>query len=164
MHPQHANAPLRQSGPQSVPALVLVVHKLVGKARQDVSFFAQGEPVGPGFVIAIFNLLHHCRYPNLEKLVEVTGRDGEKLQALEQRIALVLSLFKHTPVERKPRGIAIEVILRIFQRKTSHGARIITLSFGRFSMLRRGEILSLYKYKASVCGTQKAESGQIIAR
>ena len=47
-----------------------------------------------------------------EELVEVRGRDGEELHALEQRLALVLGLVQHAAVEREPGELAVEVQLR----------------------------------------------------
>ena len=51
----------------------------------------------------------------------------KKLQPLQQRIALVLGLFEHTPVEREPGSIAIEEILRIVERDASHGWTLTAL-------------------------------------
>src|SRR5580692_1170591 len=117
---QDANAVLGQSRAQRVPALVLVVNELVRKSRQGVAFFGQGQAVGPGLVVAVLDLLHHGSHANLEKLIQIAGGDSQKLQTLKKRIAGILGLFEHTPVEREPRGVTVEVILRIFRRKTSH--------------------------------------------
>ena len=47
--------------------------------------------------------------PDLEELVEVAGEDGQELDPLEQRIALVACLEEHAGVELQPRELAIEV-------------------------------------------------------
>jgi len=117
---QHANAVLRQRRAQSVPALVLVFHKLVGKARQNVALFSQRQAIRASFVIAVLDLLHHRSHANLEKFVEIIGGDGEKLQALQKGVVLILGFLEHTTVEREPGRITVQVILRIFQRETSH--------------------------------------------
>ena len=85
-----------------IPAVVLIVDKFVGQLVQQIPFFGKGQAVRAGLVVAVFNLLHHGGDAHFEELVEIAGGDGEKLQPLEQRIAFVLGLFEHTPIEREP--------------------------------------------------------------
>src|ERR1700722_18543560 len=113
---QHSNTARRQSRTQArVPAVILVVDKLVAQVSEKFALLHQRGAVGTGFVVAVFNLLHHGGNANFEELAEIAGGNREKLYALEQRIAFVPGLFKHTTVEREPRGVSIEVILGIFE-------------------------------------------------
>jgi hypothetical protein len=89
----------------------------MSSAGKDVSFFDEGEAIGSGVV----NLLDHGGNADFEELVEVAGRDGEKLEALEKRVAAVLGLFEHAAVELQPGRVAVEVILRIIERRACHG-------------------------------------------
>src|SRR5258708_37345530 len=111
---------LRQRGTQHVPAFVLIVHELVSEPRQSVALVSQRQAIGPSLVVTILDLLHHGRHTNLKKLVEIIGGDGKKFQALQNRIALILGFLEHTAVEREPGSTAVDVILWIVQRKTSH--------------------------------------------
>ena len=90
------------------------VHSSSGTARQQicecpreisVALFHQGQAVRPGFGVAVFNLLHQPGHPHFEKFIEIAGADGEKFQPLEQRIAFILRLFQHAPVELQPRKL-----------------------------------------------------------
>ncbi len=80
-----------------------------------VTLLGQRQAVWTRFVIAIFDLLHHRRNAYFEELVKIAGRDGQELQALEKRIALIFGLFEHTTVKREPRGVPIEEVLGIVQ-------------------------------------------------
>jgi len=117
---QNANPMLGQSGAQCIPALVLVIDELVTGTRKNVALLGERQTIGASLVVAVLDLLHHRRYPNLEELIQIAGRDSQKLQTLQKRIPVILGFFKHTPVEREPRGVAVEIIRRVFQRKTSH--------------------------------------------
>src|ERR1700722_13532213 len=94
---QNANAVLGKGRTQRVPALVLVVDELVRKGRQGVALFGQGQTVGAGLVVAVLDLLHHGSHANLEKLIQITGGDSQKLQTLQKRVSGILGLFEHTP-------------------------------------------------------------------
>ena len=87
----------------------------MAKFSENLALLHQSGPVGTGFVVAVFNLLHHGGHANFEELVEIAGRNREKLYPLKQRIAFVPRLFEHTTVKREPRSVSIEVILGIFE-------------------------------------------------
>ncbi len=121
---QHANSVLGECGTQAgIPAVVLVVDEFVRQLVQHISFFSERQAVGTSLVVAVFNLLHHGGHTHFEELVQITGRDGEKLQPLQERIALVLGLLEHTAVEGEPGGVAVEKVFWIVERNTSHGRR-----------------------------------------
>src|SRR5207248_5478134 len=103
-----------------IPAAVLIVNKLVGLARDQVALFDEGEAIGTRFGITIFDLLDKAGDSNLKKFVLVTGGDGKKLQALEQRVAFILGLLQHTTIEGQPGCFAIKVVSRIVERGASH--------------------------------------------
>ena len=56
-----------------------------------------------------FDLLQDAGDADLQKLVEVAGGDGEKLDALEQRVGGVVGLFEDAAVELKPRLVAVQI-------------------------------------------------------
>ena len=84
---QNADAMLGQRRAQLVvPAVILVVHKLVGIARDHVALFDQRQTVGAGLGVSVFNLLHQPGHAHFEKLIQIAGGDGKKFQPLEQRV------------------------------------------------------------------------------
>src|SRR5437868_5444061 len=104
MKPKHSDGLLRKLRAELlIPALILLSYELVNFVGNRIAFLNQGESIRASFGVAIFNLLLEASYSHFEKLVQIAGADREKLQALEQRIALVLRLFKHTAVELQPR-------------------------------------------------------------
>ena len=108
-HPYDSDAFLRQGRPQSmVPAAILIAHEFVGKPRDQLCFFLRSKSVRARLGLAVLNALHQAAYSNLEELVEVSGGDGQKLDAFQQRVARVLGLLQHAAVEGKPRGFAIQ--------------------------------------------------------
>ena len=82
--------------------------RIRGHLFSDIALFRESQAIGPGLVVAVFDLLHHGRPLALRKTRPVAGRDGQKLQALQKRIAFVLGLFQHAPVEREPGSVAVE--------------------------------------------------------
>jgi len=49
---------------------------------------------------------------DLEELIEIGGGDTEKLQALEQRYALIPGLTEHTAIKGELGQLTVNVILR----------------------------------------------------
>ena len=121
MHAEHANAVLAERGTQLlVPAKVLILHELMGFAGKLVALLEQREAIGPGLAVAILDLLHQPRDSHFEKFVQVAGADGQKLQAFEQRNAFVLRFFQDTAVEGQPGNLAVDVVVRVVERKAGH--------------------------------------------
>src|SRR5258708_21200751 len=67
-----------------------------------------GETVGSGGVVAVFELLQQAAYPDLKEFVEITGGDGQKFHAFEQRIAEIPGFFEHAPIKFQPRFFPVE--------------------------------------------------------
>jgi hypothetical protein len=103
-----------------VPAVVLVVYKLVGIAGDDVALFHQRKTVGSGLGVSIFDLLDQSGHAYFEKFIQIAGGYGKEFQAFEQRILLVLRFFEDTPVEGQPGSFPVDVIGRIVEREASH--------------------------------------------
>src|SRR5580700_8254295 len=121
---QYANTVVRKIRTQArIPAVVLVVDEFMGQLRKHIPLCGERETIGTGLVIAVLDLLHHGSDPNFEELVEVAGGNREKLQPLEKGVTLVRRLFKNSPIKGQPRGVAVQIILRIVERDTSHGSR-----------------------------------------
>ncbi len=67
---KHANSTVMHWRAQLlIPAAVLIVNKLVGLARDQVALFDEGEAIGTGFGITIFDLLDKAGDSNLKKFV-----------------------------------------------------------------------------------------------
>jgi hypothetical protein len=119
---EHADSLIRERGTQAcVPAVVLVLDKLVGQLGKNVSFGGERESVRSRFVVAVFDLLHHRGDADFEEFVEVAGADGKKFQPFEKRVALIFGFLEHTAIEREPGRVAVEKILRVVERDASHG-------------------------------------------
>ncbi len=61
-----------------------------------------GPAVGRAGDLAGLDLLAQAGHADLEELVEVAGEDGQELDPLEQRVALVTGLVEHARVELEP--------------------------------------------------------------
>ena len=82
--------------------MILRGHKVVNLRGQHRKRLVGPQAVVAGLTIAVFNALHQPGLANLDILVQVRPRDGQKFHPLQQRIGRVLGLFKHTPVELHP--------------------------------------------------------------
>jgi len=119
---QHANPLLHQRGTQLlVPAAVLALHRLVDEAGERVALLDGRHAVRTGLGVAVLDALQQARHPDFEEFVEVRGGDGEELDPLQQRVALVLGLLQHPLVEGQPGNLAVAVVGRIFERDAGHG-------------------------------------------
>src|SRR5260370_27202689 len=78
------------------------------------------EAVGSGGVMAVFELLQQAAYPDLKEFVEITGGDGQKFHAFEQRIAEIPGFFEHAPIKFQPRFFAVEEGSAIAQSLPDH--------------------------------------------
>ena len=70
-----------------------------------------GQAIGAGLIRAEFEPLLEAGHANLEKLIEIVGRDAQESEPLEQRHFLVERLREHAPVEFEQRQLAIDVVL-----------------------------------------------------
>ena len=121
LHADDANSLVRQRRPQGeIPAAILIAHEVVRQLRDQLCFLTWRAAVGAGFGVAVFNALHQAADADFEELVEVARRDGEKLHPLQKRIARVLRFLEHTPIERQPRGFAVEHQSWIVQGTPDH--------------------------------------------
>ncbi len=68
-----------------------------------IAFFGGRKAVRPSLAISLFQLLQNTGNPDLNKLVEIVGGDGQKLKPLQQGVAGILSFLKHAAVKRQPR-------------------------------------------------------------
>ena len=78
------------------------------RARR-VELFLGGPAVGRAGDLARLDLLLQAGDADLEELVEVAGEDGQELDPLEQRVALVARLVQDARVELEPRQLAVDV-------------------------------------------------------
>jgi hypothetical protein len=67
-----------------------------------------------------FNLLDQGGNSHFEKFIKIAAAYGQKLQAFEQWIILILGFFEHAAVELQPRKLAIDVMPRIFDSGACH--------------------------------------------
>ncbi len=103
------DAGLAEQRLQRHPIFLLLRRQLGHRLVDPVELLGGGQPVLTRRLDAGHDLGAQTRHPNHVELVEIGGGDGQKAQALEQRVALVLSLLEHSLVEVQPRQLAIEV-------------------------------------------------------
>ena len=82
-----------------------------------------GPAVGRAGDLAGLDLLAQAGDADLEELVEVAGEDGQELDPLEQRVALVARLVQDPRVELEPRQLAVEVRERGLRRAAARRGR-----------------------------------------
>src|SRR5580700_3588961 len=104
-----------------VPTLVLPGHKGMQFTHEALQLLIGRESVRTGQLITVFRLLQQSGYAHFNEFVEIAGRDGQKLDSLEQRIAFVLSLLEHAPIEGQPGFMAIEIVAGIIQADSRCG-------------------------------------------
>jgi len=106
---QHANSLLCQFRPQAlVPAGILLIHKFVGGAVNQLPLFHHRQSIGSGEVMPVFQLLQQTADPDLEKFIQIAGGDGQKFDPLKQGIAQVFGFFEHAPVKFQPGFFAVQ--------------------------------------------------------
>src|SRR5579864_1087216 len=99
-----------------VPAFILLVDELMRFARHQLALFLGGKRVRPRVNEPVFNALQQAGYADFKKFIQITGSDGQKLDSLKKRVALVFSLLKHTSVESEPGSLTIDIKRWIVQR------------------------------------------------
>jgi hypothetical protein len=109
---QHMNAGLGQQRFELDPVLLLLGRQLGDGTVDLFELIDRGQSVDARRLDAGEHLPTQAGDPHHVELVEVRGRDRQEAQALQQRVALVLGLFEHTPVELEPRQLAVEEAAR----------------------------------------------------
>ena len=95
-----------------VPAAVLRFNEAVNIGRQHGQRLVGTKPVKARLAVAVLDPLHQSGLANFNVLVEVVGGDRQEFDPLQQRIAGVFGLFKHTPVKLHPGVVpAVEELL-----------------------------------------------------
>src|ERR1017187_4035308 len=109
---QDANLLLAQRGQQLlVQARILRVDKVVQHYAQPVEPLLgcqTGLIVPLRLVESILDTLQQAGYTDLDELIQIVGRNREKLHPLQQRIARVARLFKDSLIEEHPGLVAVE--------------------------------------------------------
>ena len=78
MQAKDADARLCKRWPETfVPAMVLLLYKIMGFVGHEIAFLEQSKPVGSGLGVTIFNLLHQASDAHFEEFIEIAGTDGE---------------------------------------------------------------------------------------
>jgi len=118
---EDTNALLGQFRPQTlVPAGILFFDKIASRVFDELPLLQHSEPVGSSGVVAVFELLQQAAYPDLEELVQIAGRDGEKLHSFEQRVAQIPGFFQYAQIEFQPRCFAVQEWGAIAQSLPNH--------------------------------------------
>src|SRR5438270_12488846 len=92
------------------------------------------QTVGADVARAILNLLEKAGDAHLHEFVEIIGGDGEKLDALEKRVADVASFLEHAAIELQPLNVAIEIMTRVVE------SRAFRLNHGMLSGRERNSV------------------------
>ena len=121
VHRQHTDGLLRQRRKQLlVPAFVLVADKHLHRGGNLCEFLFGGQPIRSGLARTMFDPLQKTRNAHLHELIQIIGRNGQKLHALQQRIIFVARFFQYAPVELQPLQVPVEVVARIVQSDAFH--------------------------------------------
>ncbi len=94
------------------PAFLLLGCQLGDRAADAVELLGGRQPVLARRLDAADHLAAQTGHAHHVEFVEIVGRDREEAQALEQRMALVLGLLEHPPVEVEPGQLAVEKTAR----------------------------------------------------
>jgi len=103
-HANAAGAELRQQ--EIVPAAVLLGDEELQVFFDGGQRFLGGQAIESGFSVAVLNTLQDASETDFDEFVQVAGGNGEELDALQQGIGGVFSLFKDTAIELHPRVVA----------------------------------------------------------
>ncbi len=113
---EQADALRAQRGQQHVvQAAVLIRNELLRALVDRFELFGNGERIGRHGPGAELLQLLEAGDPDLEELVEVARRDGQELQPLEQRDALVQRLREHPLVELQQGQLTVDVEVRCLE-------------------------------------------------
>jgi len=107
---QHADVAILERGEQFLAQeFVSRVDQAADRGVDGIQRFHRAASVETRFLDAVLDLLQQARHTHHEELVDVGAEDRQKLDALEQRVATVASLFEHAPLELQVAELAIEI-------------------------------------------------------
>src|ERR1700722_4551309 len=69
----------------------------------------------------MLNTLKKTGNANLDEFIEVVGSDGQKLDALQKRIAKIARFFENPAIKFQPLNVAVQVVTRVVEIDTFHG-------------------------------------------
>ncbi|KPB89099.1 Unknown protein sequence [Pseudomonas syringae pv. maculicola str. M6] len=81
------------------------------------------QTVGPCLLAGKRDLLLEACNTNLEELIEVAGKDQQKLQPLQQRVGLIERLFQYPDVELQLRQFAVDIQAAVVQVRSDDGGQ-----------------------------------------
>ena len=84
------------------PAEILLGHQFLGKFPDLFQLLGGVQAIIAYLDNLLAHLAHQARHTHHEKLVEVVAGDGQKTQALEQRMVAIAGFFQHPHVEAQP--------------------------------------------------------------
>ena len=70
-----------------IPAFVLIAHETVHRGGNQFQFFGRRVAVGADIAGTVLDFLQKAGDADFHELIEVVRGDGQKLHALQQRIA-----------------------------------------------------------------------------
>ena len=85
-----------------VPGAVQVFEEVARLLAHAFEFFLRLQAIGVLALKVGIDEFHHAGDADLKELVEILARDGEELQALEERHLVVAGLGHHAAIEREP--------------------------------------------------------------
>ena len=97
---------------QRAPARLLIGSETADCLADAGQLLDGSEPVRAPFNDAFAHLVLETGNAHHEEFIEVVGRDRQKAQALEHRMAFVLRFLQHAPVEVEPGEFPIDESLR----------------------------------------------------
>ena len=110
----HKNPVFRQLRQQFIfPKRILRRHQFAHRFLDAIENFGGAQSVRTDAARLALNLLFDPCDANLKKLVQIRTDDGEKLNALDERLPLILRLFQDAAVELEPTQLAVDEIFGI---------------------------------------------------
>ena len=98
------------------PTLVRAAEQANHRCANGAHLLGRKHAIRPGLEYAFLHLPLQPGHTHHEELVHIGANEGQEHQALEQRIAVVLRLFQHAPLEVDEAELAIDVERGIVKR------------------------------------------------
>src|SRR5436190_13698130 len=115
----HKNPILRQLRQQFiVPERILRRHEFAHCFLDSIKHLRGAQSIGTDAARFALDLLFDPGDANLEELVQIRTNDREKLNALDERLPLILRFFKNAAVELEPAQLPINKIFRVAETLT----------------------------------------------
>src|SRR6266478_2981094 len=95
------------------PKCTLGRHQLAHRFLDAIEYLCGAQSVRANVTRLALDLLFDSGDPDFEKLVQIRTDNCEKLDALDERLPLILRFFENAAVELEPAQLAVDEIFRV---------------------------------------------------